>query len=56
MAVLFEIVTQVVVLSILACLFEYILPQGNLNKSACRAIGILILISVAEPVLALLRR
>ena len=47
-------VMRIVALSILRTVLEYILPQGNIKKSACKVIGLAILLAVAQPVVRLL--
>lgn len=43
-------VMRVVALSILQTLLAYILPQGNIKKSAMKVIGLVILLAVVQPV------
>ncbi len=43
-------VMRIAALSILRTVLEYILPQGSMKRSACRVIGLAILLAVAEPV------
>lgn len=48
-------VMRIVALSILRTVLEYILPQGNIKKSASKVIGLVILLAVVEPVAQLLK-
>lgn len=43
-------VMRIAALSILRTVLEYILPQGNIKKSACKVIGLVILLVIAQPV------
>ena len=47
-------VMRIVALSILRTVLEYILPQGNIKKSAGKVIGLVILLAVVQPVVQLL--
>ncbi|HMM30907.1 MAG TPA: stage III sporulation protein AF [Clostridia bacterium] len=48
-------VMRIVALSILRTVLEYILPQGNIKKSAGKVIGLVILLAVVQPVVQLLQ-
>ncbi|HWS29841.1 MAG TPA: stage III sporulation protein AF [Clostridia bacterium] len=54
MEVFYGFVMRIVALSILRTVLEYILPQGNIKKSACRIIGLVILLAIVEPVAELI--
>ena len=47
-------VMRIVALSILRTVLEYILPQGNIKKSAGKVIGLVILLAVVQPLVQLL--
>ncbi len=51
----FELIMRVTATSVAGCLMEYALPEGNLKKSASRAIDIVLLVSIAEPIIAAIR-
>jgi stage III sporulation protein AF len=50
MEIFYGFVMRIVALSILRTVLEYILPQGNIKKSACRIIGLVILLAIVQPV------
>lgn len=54
MEVFYGFVMRIVALSILRTVLEYILPQGNIKKSACRIIGLVILLAVVQPIVELI--
>ncbi|HWR19056.1 MAG TPA: stage III sporulation protein AF [Clostridia bacterium] len=54
MEVFYGFVMRIVALSILRTVLEYILPQGNIKKSACRIIGLVILLAVVQPIAELI--
>ncbi len=54
MEVFYGFVMRIVALSILRTVLEYILPQGNIKKSACRIIGLVILLAMVQPIAELI--
>jgi len=54
MEIFYGFVMRIVALSILRTVLEYILPQGNIKKSACRIIGLVILLAIVQPVAELI--
>ena len=50
-----EIAAQICVLAILGAVAEYILPEGRMRSSASKALGLVMLIAIARPVMEAVR-
>lgn len=55
MELIYSISMRICVTAILGAVIEYILPEGTLKRSAVRAVGLVMLINIAEPVAAAVR-